>query len=189
MSSAWRGHRRSGPVAASAGASVRDPLRGTELQMLCAMAGLPVLPASANNHSRLHRYLFAAVHSYALANPSIFPADGSTPKQVWWENDTHTPPQMTEERQEAIARAVRAATQEVAIDAPPGYMHMNPTSPSQAPPTAGSLSPAARVVPDSAPINSLSLHLSNSSDPQPNSAPPESPTQSVSNDCPNPACP
>ena len=61
--------------------------RGTELQLLCAMPGLPVLPSSGNNYLRMRQYLLAAVRFYAQRNPTIL--DGE-PSRVWWpwEGDT-----------------------------------------------------------------------------------------------------
>ena len=98
---------------------LRDSFRGTDLQMLCAMAGLPVLPSPDNKHIRMRQYIFAAVRAYALGNPDIFPAAAAAAGAVtlpswWWENDPHSnAPEMTGHTRAAIAQAVRSAVDEV----------------------------------------------------------------------------
>ena len=84
--------------------------KGTELQLLCAMADLPVLPSTTNNSYRMGRYLFAAVRLYAEQNEQIF-RDGP-PSCVGWEGDDNVPTLTTSTRQ-AIARAAADAVREI----------------------------------------------------------------------------
>jgi len=100
--------------------------RGTELQMLCAMAGLPVLPSSGNSHLVMRQYIFAAVSAYAVQQPDIFPPADSAPAAMWWEEDSNSVvPSMTPTIRAAIQRAVDSAVAEVnhAPAAVAGIMH------------------------------------------------------------------
>jgi hypothetical protein len=68
--------RRQRSVAAVLNQRLRDcHLSGTELQILCAMTGLPVLSCGPNNPPLMGRYLCSAVQVYAEQNPSIFAVD------------------------------------------------------------------------------------------------------------------
>ena len=115
------------PVAADSaeprGAPLRLHLRqsfskGTELQLLCAMAGLPVLPASGNNQYYMGKYLYAAVRLYAEQNEHLF-AEPATPATVAWDA---TP--LTDHLCTAVAKAAREAVREVeATRTEAGHMH------------------------------------------------------------------
>ena len=60
--------------------------RGTELQLLCAMAGLPVLPSTESTTPLMAGYLHSAVRVYADQNPHIFTTTAVS-RGIQWDGD------------------------------------------------------------------------------------------------------
>ena len=83
--------------------------RGTDLQLLCAMAGLPVLSSTAAHLPLMAKCLHAAVRLYAEQNPHVFASEHG--HEVLWEGEDC--PAMTETTRAATTRAVQEATRQV----------------------------------------------------------------------------
>jgi len=107
--------------------AVRDCFLGSELRLLSAMAGLPVLIASSSGAQRMAKTLLTAVHLYAERYPALLALG---PSDIWWEGDLIQPGVSRDEATIATATAETAllATSvgggaPVAVQAPPAFVN------------------------------------------------------------------
>jgi hypothetical protein len=119
---ALRSSNRGGRRTSVSARSLRECFtRGTELQPLCAMAGLPVLASTANNGPQMARSLHTAVRLDAEQNPQIFTAE-RVQRDIL--RDGGECPPITEEVRTATARAIQQGAGRTDMHIGSGDMHI-----------------------------------------------------------------